>query len=116
MTPRFSIQAGLGLLLLAHAAVAPAQAEPAGDGAAVAASRQPAEAGTEVAGPVLLELLEFIGEFSGEDGEWVDPSVLLELDADELAGTTRGESRVLGTAEEEQPESPVENCRTTRCE
>jgi uncharacterized protein HemY len=110
MSPRFSIQTGLGLLLLAHAMMAQGQQA---DRAAVDAAVNMGNAG-----PVLLELLEFIGEFTTEDGEWVDPSALLEAADDELAGDS--DAPVLGAVNdavnEEQPAAPVENCRVQRCE
>lgn len=111
MTPRFRIQGSLGLVLLAYSLAIHAQEQSVDETGAVAG---------ETAGPVLLELLEFIGEFTTEDGEWVDPTVLLEVEDGELAGGTRREPLVLGgagdAAGEAQPATPVENCIAARCE
>ncbi len=104
MTPRFRIQGSLWLMLLAYALAIHAQEQ----------------AIDETAAPALLELLEFIGEFTTEDGEWVDPAVLLEADDGELGGGTQREPSVLGgaggAAGEVQPAVPVENCIAARCE
>jgi hypothetical protein len=99
-------------LLVAHAAVV--RAQPADSGDAVVVAEGLAEGLAEVddaAGPVLLELLEFIGEFTTEDGEWVDPVLLLE------AGALADGTPVLGArgAGDEQAVQ-VENCIAPRCE
>ncbi|MEA5446208.1 hypothetical protein VCB98_10290 [Gammaproteobacteria bacterium AB-CW1] len=44
------------------------------------------------------ELLEFLGEFTGEDGEWVDPMDLYLLDEEAMDGLL-----------EEDPDSPKED-------
>lgn len=52
-----------------------------------------------------MELIEFLGEFSGEDGEWVDPMnlYLLEQDSDLLKETVEPEESE-ATPEEENDE------------
>ena len=132
MTPRFSIQASLVLLLLVQALATQAQDRSArtaggvsGDAAGVsttgvstgvAAGASAGSGAKETAGPVLLELLEFIGEFTTEDGEWMDPAVLLEVDARELSNGSRREPAVLGAEGEAGAAAPPENCIATQCE
>jgi hypothetical protein len=123
MTPRFRIQGGLGLMLLAYALAIHAQEQPVdeADGTAGETTVETGgETAGETAGPALLELLEFIGEFTTEDGAWVDPAVLLEVEDTELAGGTRRDPPVFsatgGVAGEVQPAAPEENCIAARCE
>ncbi len=114
MTLRFSIQSALGLMLLAHAVGVQAQPATVSEDA-VANPDGPTGATEEVAGPVLLELLEFSGEFTTEDGEWVDPTLLLEADDEGLAGAARDGTRELGAPQDEQA-APIENCISPQCE
>jgi hypothetical protein len=83
MTPRFSIPAALGWLLLAQTLAA--QEQPEAPDAPSADARVASDAGS------LVLLLEFIGEFTTEDGEWVDPELLVDAeteDAESSAGQT----------------------------
>ncbi len=105
MTLRFSIQSVLGLVLLAQAMGLQAQPAPASGN-----SSAPADS------PTMLELFEFLGEFTTEEGEWVDPALLLEADADEQADATRRRSAGLGTEAGEEQTAPVENCVSPQCE
>jgi len=72
MAARFSVRRAFGLLLLAHGVIA--QAQPASETGN--AARRPAT----VEPDSLVSLLEFIGEFTTEDGEWVDTEILLETE------------------------------------
>lgn len=102
MTPRSSILPVLGLLVLAYTPVSQAQT------AAEAAARIPA-AGAE---DELVSLLEFLGEFTTQDGEWVDPEL---LEGEEGTPDRRVTSRpdVPRTGE---PNEADERCEEPRCE
>jgi hypothetical protein len=104
MTPRSSIQGAFGLLLLAQTLTVQAQPATADEEAA----RPPPD--TESAG--LVSLLEFLGEFTTEDGEWVDPEILLET---EVTGSGRRRELGAGNADDESA-NPVERCLDARCE
>jgi len=39
-----------------------------------------------------LELLEFLGEWETDDGEWVDPEVVADIQLPTEADTSRGEN------------------------
>ena len=75
MTPRFSIPGALGLVFLAQSLAAQDQPE-ATAGATAADARVTSEASS------LVSLLEFIGEFTTEDGEWLDPELLEQAESD----------------------------------
>jgi hypothetical protein len=85
MTPRFSIPAVLGLLLVAQSMTAQEQPEATPE-AATADARAAGDAGS------LISLLEFLGEFTTEDGEWVDPELLLETETGSDASSDQTEN------------------------
>ncbi len=60
----------IGLFLAAWCGAMPAHAEPP----ATVSNEQP----TEVAAS--MEFLEFLGEFETEDGEWIDPDELEQME------------------------------------
>jgi hypothetical protein len=93
MTPRFSIPAALGLLLLAQTMNAQEQPEATPDAPSADARVAGEEGG-------LVSLLEFLGEFTTEDGEWVDPELLVETE----------------TEDAESSADPTENCSDPQCE
>jgi len=70
MTPRSSIVGACGLLLLAHVTLAQAQE----DDAATSTTDAAADTGD------LVSLIEFLGEFTTQEGEWLDPQLLLETE------------------------------------
>jgi hypothetical protein len=113
MTRRFSRQRALGLVLLAPALAA--QAQPAPEARDATASTE-AHGSGESTGPVSLQLFEFLGEFSTEDGEWVDPLILMEGDIVGTAQTGMGRE-VLDTRESGADDAARnENCLEPRCE
>jgi hypothetical protein len=85
MTRRFSRQRVLGLLLLAPALAVQAQRAPDTEATASADARGSEDSQDR---RVSLQLLEFLGEFTTEDGDWVDPELLMEGD---IVGTARRE-------------------------
>ena len=104
MTPRSSARHAIGLLLLAQALGVVAQQPEASDEIGVS----PFDAESEN----LVSLLEFIGEFSTDDGEWVDPDILLET---EIPGL--GRSAEPGAADgDDASVDPNERCADSRCE
>jgi hypothetical protein len=115
MTPRFSLQDALGLLLLLPALAA--QAQPAADAA------EPVESGHgpgDGSGRVALQLFEFLGEFTTEEGDWVDPALLMESDIVGYARTEMGRDVQGGdgqAARAQDSDEPVrsENCVEPRC-
>jgi hypothetical protein len=112
MTPPFSIHGALGLLLLAQTMAATAQPATTSDAAVDSANGR---ANGQVAGPVLLEMFEFIGEFTTEDGEWIDPALLLEAN-DDLAEETQSGAGLGVTRGAEEESVSDENCSSPRCE
>lgn len=110
MTPRFSARGALGLLLLLQAMVTQAQQqEPAVEGGETAA-RGPETAGVRLS----LQFFEFLGEFTTEDGEWVDPAVLMESDIVVSAGTATGHDAQERDGQG-QIEATADNCLEPRC-
>jgi hypothetical protein len=112
MTLRSSLRASLGLVLLAHAV----QAQPVGGQEANAS--EVSRAGSNAVGPTSLELLEFIGEFTTEEGDWVDPA-LLETDRspgiDDRSAERRRGSAEAGRADELSSAAAI-NCNARPCE
>jgi hypothetical protein len=113
MTHRSSIQGALGLLLLVQTMATQAQPATASDTSVHSTSGR---AKGEAAGPVLLEMFEFIGEFTTEDGEWVDPTLLLEVGDSDVAEGTRSDAELGVTRGAEEQSVPDENCISPRCE
>lgn len=104
-----SIGRAVGFALLAQALAAQAaQPEEATDDGGVAARRQ---ATGDSTGRASLQLFEFLGEFTTEDGEWVDPEVLLEAD---LVSPRQGEMGTRGG--DGEATVPDESCRDAHCE
>ena len=121
MTPRFSRQGALGLLLLLQALFAHAQS-------AAGASGSTEGSGTgDDSGRISLQLFEFLGEFTTEDGEWLDPAILLDGDGAGSAPTAMGrdgnepseQGRDARDAREVRGQDtdagPVNNCAEPRC-
>jgi hypothetical protein len=111
MTPRFSREGMLGLMLLALARVAHAQ--PSADPGAPAADASEHGA-TDIGAPVSLQLFEFLGEFTTEDGAWVDPTLLMEADIVDSARTALGREGQDVRGQDANDE-PVDNCLEPRC-
>jgi hypothetical protein len=112
MTPRFSRQ--LALVLLAPALAA--QAGPAPDAADSTATAETRGAGDSVT-RASLQLFEFLGEFTTEDGEWVDPAILMEGDIVGSAQTGMGrEGQEPRGQDTDEDAARNDNCLETRCE
>jgi hypothetical protein len=107
MIPRLSVQRTLGVLLLAQALAVDAQPAP-DTGNATAADEQDT---TE--GQVSLQLLEFLGEFTTEDGEWVDPAILMEGN---VAGSARAERERRRREGAQDNSERGDDCVEPRCE
>jgi hypothetical protein len=121
MTRRFSRQGALGLVLLAPflemqaQPVSAAQAQPADTRDATASVE--AHGSGDSAGRVSLQLFEFLGEFTTEDGEWVDPAILMEGDivGSEQTGMGREGQETRGQGTDEAA-ARNDNCLEPRCE
>jgi len=110
MTHRFSRQGALGLVLLAPALAA--QAQPAPDTAGTTHSVE-----AHGSGDSTLQLFEFLGEFTTEDGEWLDPVILMEGDVMGSAQTGMArEGQETRRQDTDDDAARNENCVESRCE
>ena len=114
MTRKFSRQGALGLVLLAPVLAAQAQQAPDTGDATTSAE---AHGSRDTAGRVSLQLFEFLGEFTTEDGEWVDPELLMEGDIVGSAQTGMGrEGQETRGQDADDAAARSENCLEPRCE
>jgi hypothetical protein len=115
MTPRFSLQRALGLLLLLQAFAA--QAQPAADPGESVESGDGGDGSSRLS----LQLFEFLGEFTTEEGDWVDPALLMEGDIVGSARTEMGREGQNGAAQAPRAQNSddasgsSDNCVEPRC-